>query len=98
MEKKVLTGYGFCYGNKMLLFNTSATRNSPKLYNAFIDKMCEIKGITNVIEQRTENNYKALKFGLTKVEVFDCDIYYSIRFENGQANYPKTDCNELIFF
>lgn len=98
MEKRILTGYGFCWGNKMLLLSTQATRKSATLYNAFIDKMCEIKGITNTIEQRTQHNYKVLKYGLTKVEVFDCGIYYSVRFENGQANYPKTDCAELILF
>ena len=98
MEKKILNGYGFCWGNKMLLHNTEITRKNTKLYNAFIDKMCEMRGVEDKVSQYTENNYKTLKFGLTKVEVYDCGSYYSVRFENGQANYPKTDCNELVFF
>ena len=98
MEKKILVGYGFCWGSKMLLHSTTVTRKGKTLYNAFIDKMCEMKGITDKESQYTENNYKALKFGLTPIEVYDYGIFYSVRFSNGQANYPKTDCSELIFF
>ena len=98
MENMILKGYGFCWGRKMLLHSTTATRKSTNLYKTFLDKMCEIRGIINKADSYTKGNFDALRYGLTQVEVYDCGIYYSVRFKNGQANYPKTDCSELVFF
>lgn len=98
MENRILKGYGFCWGNKMLLCETDITKKCRSLYKMFLDKMCEIRGIVDKTATYTLINFDALRYGLTKVEVFDCGSYYSVRFENGQANYPKTDCSELVFF
>ena len=96
--ERVLVGYGLCVGNKMLLHSTEAKRKTKELCKVFIDKICDLKGVADKESYYNEGSYKTIRYGLTKVEVFDCEIYYSVRFENGQANYPKTDCSELVFF
>ena len=97
-EKLLFKGYGFCWGNKMLILKTEHTKRTQQIYNKFIDYMCDIKGITDKKSQYTEHNYKALKFGVTPISYYDCGIYISIRFNNGQANYPKADIGDIMIF
>ena len=97
-EKMMFKGFGFCYGNKMLILKTNSKKRTVAVYNKFIDYLCELKGVVDKKSQYTEHNYKALKFGVTPIQYFDCGTYISIRFNNGQANYPKNDMAEIYVF
>ena len=98
MAERILVGYMYCWRRKMLLCETPFKKKCETLYKKFLDKMCEIEGITNKEEHYTEDNFKVLRYCLTKATVWDCGSYYSVQYENGWANYPKTDCDELVFF
>lgn len=97
-EKLMFKGFGFCYGNKMLILKTDISKRTKTVYNKFIDYMCLLHGIKDTTNSYNENNYNVLRYGVTPILYYDCGSYISIRFDNGQANYPKTDMTEILIF
>lgn len=98
MEKRITVGYGLAVGDKILLHSTHLKRKTKELCKVFIDKICELKGVENKENYYNECSYKTIRYGLTKMEILDCGSYYSVRFENGFMNFPKTDSADLILF
>ena len=97
-EKLIFKGYGYCYGNKMLILKTDIRKRTKTVYNKFIEYIGVLNDVKDATPYYNENNYRPLRFGVTPIEYYDCGSYISIKFNNGQANFPKTDMSEVLIF
>lgn len=96
--EKLFTGYGFAKGDKLILCNTSALRKTTKLCELFIDTILQLNGKQKDVSYYNEDNFKYIRYGLTKVDVYYNEElkYYHIEFCNGVQNIPEDEKDCLI--
>lgn len=100
-------GFYMTFGNKGLFYENSGVNITDKVARAFINAICDYKGIGVALRKKSLYDAPTLKdfkkrIDKATIEKRVCDsgfVFYSIKGNNFTANYPVEDFeNEIIMF